>query len=406
MNRFATLSLCAFAALTTAIHAAQDDSRFIQFKAPLGGEIYVVGQMQKVQLKSSLKSLKIELSRDGGTTFETLGALDNKRAHGIFAWPVTAGSSSNAVIRASGSKHGDAITVTSATFSITTSLAAVGAPVPSGQASTGAVLAADGLGGSLFQSLLSLLPTVGAPYVLKAGDTMSGGLKIATPTTGLTVVNDALKQSTVAIGPTPPINGSLSIGTTQNSFNISVLDRNPNLLLSDSGTSGDTAGFVQFRDSDQVAIRSQLAAFSATHATKANWLSLSNFKAGPVVLSTSNTERMRVDTGGNVGVATAAPNSSLHVNGSLALAVRSSAVSATLTDADHTLVLTGAAALPTLPDATTLAGRVYVIKNRTGGPITPVTTAGQTIDGAAPAPLANGSALVLQSDGAGWNKIN
>ena len=51
MNRFAQLSLCACLTLSgAAIHAAQDDSRFIQFFAPRGGEIYVAGQVQKVQL--------------------------------------------------------------------------------------------------------------------------------------------------------------------------------------------------------------------------------------------------------------------------------------------------------------------------------------------------------------------
>lgn len=392
-------------ALSIHTHAAQDHSKLIQFLAPSGGEVYVVGQTQKVHIHSTLKTLQIELSRDGGKTFVTLGMLDNKTAHGIFEWTVTAGSSTNGVIRASATKGGATIRVMSAAFSINYG-AALGADLlGSGIASSGFVLSADGNGGSQFGPITNLLPTSGAPYVLKAGDSMSGGLKIAASTTGLTVSNDTATQSTIAVGPNAPSNGSLSVGATLNSFNISVFDKNPNVLLSDSGT-GNTAGFIQFRDSDQTTIRGQLASFSATHATKPNFLSLSNFKAGPVVLNTSNIERMRVDTNGNVGITTSTPNSNLHVAGSLALAIRSSATSTTLTDADHTLVMTGAATVPTLPDATLVPGRIYVIKNRSGGAITPATSTGQTIDGVAPTAIASGSALILQSDGTGWNKIN
>jgi hypothetical protein len=431
MNRLTCRAVVVFGLIMSVSGAgAQEDSKYIRIDAPHGGEVYVVGQMQRVQIHSPLRTLTLELSRDGGTTFEALGMLNKRSALGQFAWTVAGPATTNAVIRASGTRSGAEVATVSSAFSIdsgallgggavTTGNLADGAvtnpklapqsvtadKVGSGASSGGFVLAADGSGGALWQSLLSLLPTVGAPYVLKTGDSMSGGLKISTPTTGLTVTNDAANQSTVAIGPAPPTNGSLSIGATQNGFNISVFDVNPNLLLSDNGTTG-SAAFIQFREQDQLTIRAQLAAFSSAHPTKANWLGLSNFRAGPVVFSTSNTERMRVDSGGNVGIATPTPNSNLQVNGSFALPVRTSAVSTALNAGDYVLVLTGAGTTPTLPDATGIAGRIYVVKNRSGGALTPATTAGETIDGTAPAALSNNAVLIVQSDGANWNKIN
>jgi len=69
-------------------------------------------------------------------------------------------------------------------------------------------------------------------------------------------------------------------------------------------------------------------------------------------------------------------------------------------------VMTGAGTTPTLPDATTIAGRIYVLKNRSSGALTPATTGAQTIDGAAPVALPNNAVLTVQSDGANWNKLN
>jgi hypothetical protein len=44
---------------------------------------------------------------------------------------------------------------------------------------------------------------------------------------------------------------------------------------------------------------------------------LYNYEAGPVIFGTSNAERMRITSGGNVGIGTTNPNSKLHVNGDM-----------------------------------------------------------------------------------------
>lgn len=68
---------------------------------------------------------------------------------------------------------------------------------------------------------------------------------------------------------------------------------------------------------------------------------------------------------------------------------------------DVVTILTAAAAVPTLPTAVGNSTH-YTIKNNSGGSITPATTSSQTIDGVAPAALANKAAVRLISDGANW----
>lgn len=111
----------------------------------------------------------------------------------------------------------------------------------------------------------------------------------------------------------------------------------------------------------------------------------------------------------NVGIGTTAPNSNLQVKGSMALAIRVVPAAAIigLSGADCVLVVTGASASSVgLPSP--VAGRVYVIKNRSSGLITLGPLSGSaTIDGNATITIAatTGVAQVI-SDGTNWFKIN
>lgn len=88
----------------------------------------------------------------------------------------------------------------------------------------------------------------------------------------------------------------------------------------------------------------------------------------------------------------------------LSRATTTTAVAVTLpapTGQDVVVILTNAAAVPTLPTAVGNSTH-YTIKNSSGSSITPVTTSAQTIDALAPVALANKGVLRVLSDGANW----
>ncbi len=127
---------------------------------PSGGEVYFPGQTQTVllDLKTRAKSVLIELSRDGGLTFETLGTVDNtikdRGARNRLTWTVAEPFSTNGQIRATSSDTRKPGSGLSGAFSI-------------GAATT------DGSG-------------TGLRFVLKSGDSMTGPLVLnGDPANGL-----------------------------------------------------------------------------------------------------------------------------------------------------------------------------------------------------------------------------
>ncbi len=110
-----------------------------------------------------------------------------------------------------------------------------------------------------------------------------------------------------------------------------------------------------------------------------------------------------------VGVGTTTPNSTLDVKGSLAINYRAFSTSSTA-GTDHTMVFTGTSpATLTLPDATSVQGRVYWIKNASSNAsaLTIATTSAQTIDGAASWTLSQTYKVVaVVSNGANWFTIS
>ena len=110
-----------------------------------------------------------------------------------------------------------------------------------------------------------------------------------------------------------------------------------------------------------------------------------------------------------IGIGTTTPNSTFEVQGSFATAYRSFTSATSAGAADNILVFTGSSATTlTLPDASTITGRNYLIKNASATGPTPVltiaTTAAQTIDGLLTWTLdqANQTVLLI-SNGSGWH---
>jgi hypothetical protein len=112
---------------------------------------------------------------------------------------------------------------------------------------------------------------------------------------------------------------------------------------------------------------------------------------------------------GDVSIGTNTANSKLHVAGSLRLPITTKTATYTLDATDYTVVFDlNGNATANLPDATTIPGRIYVIKiNRTnvGDTLTIDPNGAQTIDGFATYDLLCQQAITIQSDGSNWRII-
>lgn len=115
------------------------------------------------------------------------------------------------------------------------------------------------------------------------------------------------------------------------------------------------------------------------------------------------TEQFRITSSGNIGAGTNSPNSTFHVNGSVAFNTSSISANTTL-DGTYTHVFASGTITITLPTAVGIAGRTYWIKKTDSGTtLTVATTSSQTIDGAATLSVTTQyNAYTLVSNGSNW----
>ncbi len=107
----------------------------------------------------------------------------------------------------------------------------------------------------------------------------------------------------------------VALGATGTSYNLGIKDSNASILIQDMGATGTTAGFLLFKDSGG----SNAAALNiySSSSTLASAVVLKNIKSAPVIFMTNNTERLRIDSAGNVGIGVTSPSSALEVNGAI-----------------------------------------------------------------------------------------
>jgi hypothetical protein len=115
--------------------------------------------------------------------------------------------------------------------------------------------------------------------------------------------------------------------------------------------------------------------------------------------------------GGNVGIGTTGPTSTLQVSGSIATKVSTKTSNYTVTTSDSFVLVnaTSGAVTVTLPTSVGSDGRQYTIKktDSTTNPVTVATTSSQTIDGASTYTLTTQFQLLnIISDGANWSVLS
>ena len=146
---------------------------------------------------------------------------------------------------------------------------------------------------------------------------------------------------------------------------------------------------------------------SGNSGTTASTNFIGTTDAQDLVLKTNNTERIRILSGGNVGIRTTSPNSTLQINGSVSAKTNTVSSDYTIGSTDYFIkVATGDVDRTlTLPTAASSTGRIYVIKKVDSGTGHVVITAtgfdliDATTTFSITAPF---SALSVISDGTGW----
>jgi hypothetical protein len=126
----------------------------------------------------------------------------------------------------------------------------------------------------------------------------------------------------------------------------------------------------------------------------------------------SHARRMRITPSGRVGVGVDDPVARHHVNGSQAVKITDTATSYTALADDYLIRVTSTAAARTitLPTAASIAGRVYEIKDASGGAATNNITINadgtETIDGElTQAIISNYGSIKIVSDGTNWSIV-
>jgi N-acetylneuraminic acid mutarotase len=296
---------CALAVclLSAGLQAGQS----ITIASPRGGEFFLVGQTQVVRLddRTKFKSVGVELSRDGGTTFESLGTIDNagdKSKRNALSFTVTGPASGNCVVRVRAALGSNQIVAVTGAFVIASpgagplqpSGAAGGdlsgtypnptiannvvsvAKVTSGAASNGYVLQANGSGGADW-ALLPASPTTLPPNGNAGGDLSGtypnptvatvGGQTAASVAGGTVAVSAATNTNTASTIVRRDPSGNFSAGTITATLNGSATNFIGSLTGNVTGTQGATVVSVV---GGQTAANVGSGVLAANAATSAN----------------------------------------------------------------------------------------------------------------------------------------
>ncbi len=120
-------------------------------------------------------------------------------------------------------------------------------------------------------------------------------------------------HSAVAQTNTFPASGNVGIGTTTPAANLEISGDNP--LPRVTNTNASSFGGLRLFEGGTLkfGLQTMGSASGSTYFGGANAVQLWNYANGPMIFGTNSSERMRIDSIGNVGIGTIAPTAKLHV---------------------------------------------------------------------------------------------
>jgi hypothetical protein len=112
---------------------------------------------------------------------------------------------------------------------------------------------------------------------------------------------------------------------------------------------------------------------------------------------------MVIDSNGNAGIGNIAPVSRLETAASFGAAITTTTTNLTLSEAHHTVIITGSTPTITLPTAASSNRRIYIIVNGTATARNISSYLG--FAGVAVTTIPANSSITLQSNGVSWYRI-
>jgi len=176
-------------------------------------------------------------------------------------------------------------------------------------------------------------------------------------------------------------------------------------LAKNSATNIGVIGFAQNTGTSPIQVGGYFGLEDTTFPTmeSAALIADNSDQTSPIFLARDNgTSVFGIYDGGNVGIGTTGPTSTLHVAGSQTVAYRAITALRTLDATDYLIDVTANTFTITLPTAVGITGRTYVIKNSGTGVTSVIGTSSQTIDGETTQTLNQYDSMTVVSNGANW----
>lgn len=315
---FAIASSTNGAGTTTAFYVAANGNVGIGTAAP--GSRLSVGSSFSVSSAGAVTAASVYsgnymVNDTGGFDFQTRGLI-RATANGVFKFSNSSATDFTRLQFGGTSSSFPALSISTSTSAYGSAIQIIGAD---GSSNANLLVTGNvGIGTTSPYAKLSVVGPVVAEYFratsTTATSTFAGGLSVA-GTSGLTV----LQNGNIGIGTTSPI-AKLDVTSSDEMMGLRLINNGAGVNDSNIRLVNTTAGTNQTRIDFQNNVGTSADSGATLFYTASNYgsgynstVGLWNYQAGNIILATNGTERLRIDSAGNVGIGTINPNNLFQV---------------------------------------------------------------------------------------------